>query len=63
MGFIIRGFIWDIPILIFAYVLFWGPIIEALERPKRPPVGYGVLGPLGKCFDPAVLPQGGKKAE
>ena len=24
MGFIIRGFIWDIPILIFAYVLFWG---------------------------------------
>ena len=23
-GFIIRGFIWDIPILIFAYVLFWG---------------------------------------
>ena len=27
MGFIIRGFIWDIPILIFAYVLFWGPNI------------------------------------
>ena len=26
MGFIIRGFIWDIPIRIFAYVLFWGPI-------------------------------------
>ena len=25
MGFIIRGFIWDIPILIVAYVLFWGP--------------------------------------
>ena len=25
LGFIIRGFIWDIPILIFAYVLFWGP--------------------------------------
>ena len=23
--FIIRGFIWEIPILIFAYVLFWGP--------------------------------------
>ena len=20
-----KGFIWDIPILIFAYVLFWGP--------------------------------------
>ena len=28
MGFIIRGVIWDIPILIFAYVLFWGPIWE-----------------------------------
>ena len=27
MGFIIRGFIWDIPILIFAYVLCWGPIV------------------------------------
>ena len=27
MGFIIRGFIWDIPILIVAYVLFWGPIV------------------------------------
>ena len=25
MGFLLRGFIWDIPILIFAYVLFWGP--------------------------------------
>ena len=26
MGFTIRGFIWDIPILIFAYVLFFfGP--------------------------------------
>ena len=24
-GFIIRGFIWAIPILIFAYVLVWGP--------------------------------------
>ena len=27
---IIRGSIWDIPILIFAYVLFWGPIKRAL---------------------------------
>ena len=27
MGFIIREFIWDIPILIFAYVLFEGPIL------------------------------------
>ena len=26
MGFIIRGVIWDIPILVFAYVLFWCPI-------------------------------------
>ena len=25
LGFTIRGFIWDIPILIVAYVLFWGP--------------------------------------
>ena len=25
MGFMIRGFIWDIPILTFAYVLFLGP--------------------------------------
>ena len=25
MVFIIGGFIWDIPILFFAYVLFWGP--------------------------------------
>ena len=25
LGFIMRGFIWDIPILIFAYVLFGGP--------------------------------------
>ena len=26
-GFSVRGFIWDIPILIFAYVLSWGPIV------------------------------------
>ena len=32
--FFIRGFIWDIPILIFAHVLFWGPIF-----------GCGVTGP------------------
>ena len=25
-----RGFIWDIPILIFACVLFWGPILLLL---------------------------------
>ena len=29
LGFFIRGFIWDIPILIFAYVLFWGPMLVA----------------------------------
>ena len=34
MGFIIRGFIWDIPILIFAYVLFWGPRKERMN-PER----------------------------
>ena len=49
MGFIIRGCIWDIPILIFAYVLFWGPIIwfigfrelafrvSSLVSSKKPP--------------------------
>ena len=25
MGFILREFIWDIPVLLFAYVLFLGP--------------------------------------
>ena len=28
MGFIIRGFIWDIPILIVAYVLCWGLVLQ-----------------------------------
>ena len=32
MGFFIRGFIWDIPILIFAYVLLRGPIVIVLAR-------------------------------
>ena len=45
MGFIIRGFIWDIPILIFAYVLFWVPNVrcfdlnlqsELVQFPKAP---------------------------
>ena len=36
MGFIIRGFIWDIPILVFAYVLFWGPIIDSRDLPRVP---------------------------
>ena len=35
MGFIIRGFIWDIPILIFAFVLFWGPIIGLSKGVSR----------------------------
>ena len=35
MGFIIWGFIWDIPTLIFAYVLFWGPTHESFG-------GFGV---------------------
>ena len=30
MGFIIREFIWDIHTLIFAYVLFQGPIVREL---------------------------------
>ena len=29
MGFIKRGFIWDIPILMFAYVPFGGPTLDA----------------------------------
>ena len=32
-----RGFIWDIPILVFAYVFFWGP------RPLRA-LGFMILG-------------------
>ena len=39
LGFIIRGFIWDIPLLVFAYVLFWGPIPDfwggGLLLPRR----------------------------
>ena len=31
MGFIIRWFIWDIPIRIFAYVIFSGPILGPLK--------------------------------
>ena len=30
MGFITRGFIWAIPIQIFAYVLFGGPIYASV---------------------------------
>ena len=29
---ILRGFTWDIPILIFAYVLFWGPKAVSSRR-------------------------------
>ena len=35
MGFIIREFIWDIPVLIFAYVLLSGPITVATKM-KEP---------------------------
>ena len=44
MGFIIRGVIWDIPILIFAYVLFWGP----REFPDKPiqVLSFGLLSGL-----------------
>ena len=31
MGFIILEFIWDIPVLIFAYVVFSGPIKRVFE--------------------------------
>ena len=37
-GFIIRGFIWDIPILSFAYVLFWCPknvLVSPCEALRR----------------------------
>ena len=27
LALLLRGFIWDISILIFAYVLFWGPTL------------------------------------
>ena len=43
MGFIIRGFIWDIPILIFASVLLGGPKETTSKLPadhqesNRPP--------------------------
>ena len=36
---LIRGFIWDIPIVIFAYVPFWGPI-----KPEIP-ISEPCLGP------------------
>ena len=34
MGIFIRGFIWDIPVLIFAYVLFWGAETEEIQQVK-----------------------------
>ena len=47
MGFIVRGLIWDIPILIFAYVLFWGPIFRGL--------GWGVYV-FGEREAPTEIP-------
>ena len=46
MTFIIKGFIWDIPILIFAYVLFGGPVFASGLRFADLFLGYG-LGRLG----------------
>ena len=40
LGFTMRGFIWDIPILIFAYVLFWCPICGCGWRGE---LGFRVL--------------------
>ena len=43
MGFIIRGFIWDIPILTFAYVLFLGPygsVYEPFWAPAQQTLQY-----------------------
>ena len=47
MGFIIRGFIWDIPILIFAYVLFGGPKVSVVgddDGDRRTLMSYGMEG-------------------
>ena len=44
LGFLLREFIWDIPILIFAYVLFCGPItlLEDLAAELEHQAGGGV---------------------
>ena len=41
-----RGFIWDIPILIFAYVLLWGPSLcfRTLGHSGFRVFGFRVLG-------------------
>ena len=49
MGFIIRGFIWKIPILIFAYVFFWA-LIGAVGWSSGFPTEQGVLGELADLF-------------
>ena len=43
MGFIIRGFIWDIPILLFAYVLFRGPNLGLQSSAKTFRFGVAVF--------------------
>ena len=43
MGFIIRGVIWDVPILIFAYVLFWGPKNRVRFRVAKKYVSVGFI--------------------
>ena len=54
MGLIIRGCIWDIPILIFYYVLFWGPITPGIQQVP----GHRVLG-----FRPFLFRGVGEEAE
>ena len=51
-----RGFIWDIPILIFAYVLLWGPTYPDLIRlgfrvEGEPASAWVILG-IKVLFDP-----------
>ena len=44
LGFMIRGFIWDIPILVFAYVVFLGPSLGGF-RFRVSGSGSGWRGP------------------
>ena len=50
LGFIIRGFIWDIPILVFAYVLFWGRIVAHWQVSYLADNGTGLL-----VSEPSIL--------
>ena len=57
MGFIIRVFIWDIPILIFAYVLFSGPInsMLTLSTPKHKDLGFRTPNPKPTTLNPKPI--------